>query len=224
MNLAKTMAGEDLSGELVIVDDGSTDCDYKSNAELVNSVNGVPINLLRHKKNKGKGAAVQTGFKEAKGTWIGFVDADGATAPEEILRLVKLGLSSKDLDGVFGSRIRMLGHNVDRKALRHYVGRVFATLASLLLAIPIYDSQCGCKFFRKSRILPILDICHEQGWLLDIELITIGYHKKLNFLEVPISWKDVPGAKIHLFKASLRMAYELLKMRKRLQSIGMMPR
>lgn len=205
-----------INGEIIVVDDGGTDDNYRSYLEIAESINDLPVKVVRHQKNKGKGAAIQTGFNEAEGKWIGFADADGATSADEVVRLVKIALSSNGIDGVFGSRVKMLGYNVERGFLRHLSGRIFTSLAFHMLHIPFYDSQCGCKFFRRSTCLPFLKMCEEQGWLLDIEIITLGYLNKLNFLEVPISWKDIPGSKVRLIKDSIKMAIGVWKIRKRL--------
>jgi len=207
-------------GEIIIVDDGSSITDYQSYLSLRDMGNNIPIMVLRHHKNLGKGAAIKTGFKVAKGSWIGFVDADGAISATEVIRLLEIALNSQQIDGVFGARIKMLGYCIKRKFVRHFFGRIFTTLIFLLLRIPVYDSQCGCKFFRKSKVLPFVDICKEQQYLFDIELIAMGYFNKLNFLEVPINWHEVPQGKVHFIRDGFKMLIGLWRIKRRLLNKG----
>ncbi|MHC4268248.1 MAG: glycosyltransferase [Planctomycetota bacterium] len=211
-----------LNGEIIVVDDGSTDEGCQSYLGDMISSNQIPVHIIRHKENIGKGAAIRTGFNKAKGTWIGFVDADGATSPQEVLRIIQTGLSSDDLDGVFGSRIRMLGYSIDRSLIKHLRGRFFITLMNIMINIPFYDSQCGCKFFRRSKCLPTIELCREEGWLLDIELLAIGYRNKMNFLEIPIEWKDIPGSKVRFLRDSYKMLVGGWRIRNRLKKMGIM--
>jgi len=220
--LAKKLQEEPLNAEIIVVDDGGREGDYQAYLKTASSINNLPVKIVRHDKNQGKGAAIQTGFRNASGNWIGFVDADGSTSPQEIVRVIKTALSSPDSDGLFASRILMLGYNVDRRLIRHLSGRIFTTLAWIFLDIPVYDSQCGCKFFKKDKILPFLRLCQEQGYLLDLELIAIGYLSKLNFLEVPINWRHIPGSKVNLLSDSLKMALGILKIRSRLKKLKLL--
>ena len=71
-----------------------------------------------------------------------------------------------------GSRVKLLGRSIERKIWRHYTGRIFATAASIVLGIPVYDTQCGAKLFRAG---PEIRSCFEQPfhsrWFFDVELI-----------------------------------------------------
>jgi glycosyltransferase involved in cell wall biosynthesis len=222
VELVNEISIANINCEIIIVDDGSAEDHYQIYLKSINRLSQVPINIIRHSKNMGKGASILSGFKKASGTWIGFIDADGATSPKDVLRILNIALPSDELDGVFASRIRMLGFNIERPFLRHLSGRIFATLTGVLLNIPIYDSQCGCKFFRKSKILPYLNLCKEQGYLFDIELISICYFKKLNLLEIPINWADQPGGKVNLINDGFKMAVGIFRIRERIKKMGIM--
>jgi len=220
LSLVTQMQKINLKGEIIIVDDGGSNHDYLSYSELTR-VSDIPVRVIRHNRNLGKGAAIKTGFKSAEGAWVGFVDADGATPSREVIRLIEIACAS-DFDGVFGSRILMLGYMINRKFMRHLFGRIFATITDIIFKIPIYDSQCGCKFFKKNKIAAFLELCVEKRYLFDIELIAAGYAKGLNFIEVPISWKEMPGSKVHFIKDGIKMIFGLLFIRKRLIRAGIL--
>jgi hypothetical protein len=108
-----------------------------------------------------------------------------------------------------GARIKLLGRRVVRRASRHYLGRVFATAASLTLDLGVYDTQCGAKLF---RVTPgTAEIFAERfisRWIFDVEIIArmIAVHRRRNgvpverlIYELPLQeWQDVGGSRIKL--------------------------
>lgn len=128
---------------------------------------------------------------------VGFWDADLATPLTEIGEIRRL-LRDRAFDGVFCSRIKRLGAAVDRKPLRHMLGRVFATAASLVLQLPVYDTQCGAKVIRSDVIEPIMREPFVSEWIFDLEIIL--RMKRCGFdrlYEKPVAeWTDVPGSTI----------------------------
>ena len=106
---------------------------------------------------------------------------------------------------VLGSRVKLLGLDIQRRLARHYTGRVFATFASMVLRLPIYDTQCGAKFFRVTPALrESLSQPFNSRWAFDVELIgrllTAPEPAVLSgFIEVPLKrWVDVRGSKLSL--------------------------
>jgi len=196
------------SGQLdvLFVDDGSTD----NTGQIVDvfcAAHGSGFQALHLRSNVGKGEAVRRGVLtalERNPVIVGYADADLSAPPAEILRLLSIsGASPAGVEAVIGSRVRMLGAVIDRRALRHYAGRIFATVASMLLNLPVYDTQCGVKFFRDTPSLraalaePFL-----SRWIFDVELLgrlTIGADAaaRERVIEAPLRrWRDVPGSKI----------------------------
>jgi dolichyl-phosphate beta-glucosyltransferase len=160
--------------------------------------------------NRGKAEAVRNGMLrtiasgQAKVT--GFWDADLATPLEQISDFLQLLDARADLDMVFGARVRLLGRAIHRQPLRHYLGRCFATVVSLLLRMPIYDTQCGAKLFRITPELgTVLAEPFHSRWIFDVEILARfvslyrGDHARLakEIYEFALpEWTDVAGSKV----------------------------
>jgi dolichyl-phosphate beta-glucosyltransferase len=211
---------------LLFVDDGSTD----GTARVLEQMQGEPgIEVLRFPTNLGKAEAVRRGLLhgvEEGAALLGYYDADLATPPEELVRLVERLESRPDLEFVLAARVALLGRHIQRRAVRHYLGRVFATFASLILRIPVYDTQCGAKIFRNSPALrEAIAQPFRSTWVLDVELIGRLLRGSADaepvplaaFEEVPLrEWRDVPGSRLRLrdmLRASIDLAVVAVRLR-----------
>ena len=218
--VAALVARRDLC--LVLVDDGSKD---GTRALLHRLAAQWPqqVEVLGLDQNQGKAEAVRQGLLLAtqRAPLVGFADADFATPPGELMRLLDV-LEGGEADVVLGSRVALSGHAIDRKPSRHYLGRIFGTVASLLLQASIYDTQCGAKFFRVTPLLAdALRTPFSSRWLFDVELLgrlLIGAPglpgvptERLH--EVPLRmWRDVRGSKLGA-RAMARVPLELARIR-----------
>ncbi len=179
--------------------------------------------MLDLQPNGGKAEAVRKGMlyaaKEFNPDYIAFWDADLATPLNELQDMVQW--ADKGFDVVMGLRLMRLGAKVRRKTMRHYLGRCFATTASVMLKLPVYDTQCGSKLFRKEVVEAIFPEQFITRWLFDVELLA-RYKKQYGkesaiekIYEYPLyKWEDVDGSQLKsrdFFKAPL----ELLKIRRK---------
>jgi len=161
-------------------------------------------------ENGGKAEAVRQGLLcvfEATPAYVGYWDADLATPLDTLVDFCALLDVRPDLEMVFGARVQLLGRVIERRAVRHYLGRVFATAASLLLGLPIYDTQCGAKLFRASPALhALLQEPFVTRWLVDIEILARLIQTRRGtalpqaediIYELPLpEWRDVAGSKV----------------------------
>lgn len=205
----------------IFVNDGSKDSTLKMLEDLAERY-PLKVSVLDLRPNQGKAEAVRQGLLEAyekgKDELIGFWDADLATPLETIPEMVDILRQNQDVEMVFGSRVKLLGRKIHRKAARHYLGRVFATTVSILLNLPIYDTQCGAKIFRSSEELAgLLSEKFLSRWVFDVEILA-RLIKARNFqasslesaiYELPLrKWEDVSGSKVQpadFFKAVLEV-------------------
>jgi dolichyl-phosphate beta-glucosyltransferase len=199
----------------VFVDDGSRD-NTLERLESLRAGKEDRVFVLRSPANQGKAEAVRMGINFALDTlalkqdvdYVGYWDADLATPLDAIPQLMAVLAERPDLDMVFGARIKLLGRHVHRRTTRHYLGRVFATVVSVMLRLPIYDTQCGAKIFRvrpETRALTAEPF--RTRWVFDVELLA-RYIRQLGspqaaaqrIYEYPLhTWEDVGDSKVKPF-------------------------
>lgn len=171
--------------ELLVVNDGSHD----HTAEAANQVacKHDCVRIISHSRNRGYGAALKTGFAQARGELVGFLDADGTYPPEYFPQLCREALNGAEL--VIGSR--MAGAE-SRMPLTRRVGNViFATLLSLLGWQHVTDSASGMRVFRKetlARLSPLPD-----GLNLTPVMSTRAVHEGVRMVEVAIPYSERVG-------------------------------
>jgi dolichyl-phosphate beta-glucosyltransferase len=206
--------------EFLFVDDGSSDDTLIVLNKLCEKV-GAQAAVHQMERNSGKAEAVRTGmlklFSANKYEYVGFWDADLATPLEEVNYMLDFK-KNNNKNVIIASRIKRLGASVIRKGKRHFFGRIFSTFASIILKLPVYDTQCGAKLFHNSTA----DLFRDKfvtSWLFDVEILARFRNKNglettlTEVLEVPVSsWKDVGGSKLKL-KHLIKVPFELLKIR-----------
>ena len=141
----------EIEKEYVIVDDCSTDNSINIVEQYINDNENVNVKLFSHSKNKGKGAALQTGIKEATGDYIVVQDADLEYDPQEFNLLLKPILEGF-ADVVYGSRF--IGGNPHRILFFwHTIGNKFLTfLSNFFTNLNISDMETCYKMFKKDFI------------------------------------------------------------------------
>ncbi|MBS2031441.1 MAG: glycosyltransferase [Deltaproteobacteria bacterium] len=204
--------------DVLLVDDGSID----GTASLLREISAqapARVRALILERHDGKAEAVRRGLQQGLASGyeiVGFLDADFSPLALEWLRLLGV-LRATGMRVVLGSRVRRAGAQVERLAVRHVVGRIFATAVSITLEHPFYDTQCGAKVFLDTPALRrALATPFQSRWVFDVELLS----RLLNgpdalafgdFVEVPLlRWRDVGGSKLRL-RSMLRAGIDLAR-------------
>lgn len=201
----------------LFVNDGSTD---GTEALLLELQRELPdkVHLLSLPENVGKAEAVRNGLitgLKLHPDFIAYWDADLATPLEEISPMMSLLGSQPKIDIVIGARVKLLGFEIKRRMIRHYLGRLFATCASMILKMGVYDTQCGAKIFRVTpQIESVFAKKFSSRWVFDVELIARFIRQssdnRSKIHELPLkSWADIGGSKVHP-RDFIRAFFELL--------------
>jgi glycosyltransferase involved in cell wall biosynthesis len=202
-----SIAGDNLMLEIIIVDDCSTD----GSLAIANALAAQHsmIRVLRHAKNKGKGAAIRSGISEASGDFVAIQDADLEYDPKDLVRLIEPLAAGKG-DVVIGSRFLSSGaHRV--LYFWHSVGNKFLTLLSNMLTdLNLTDMECGYKVFRKDIFKDI--IIEENRFGFEPEIVAKISTKRLRIYEMSVSYAGrtyAEGKKI-TWKDGLKAIYCIL--------------
>ena len=177
------IVNENLSIELIIVDDCSNDKSYSIALDL--EKNHSEIKVVRHDKNSGKGAALRTGFQIATGDFVAVQDADLEYDPNDLKRLI-VPLIENKADVVFGSRfLTSEAHRVLH--FWHSIGNRFLTfLSNMFTDLNLTDMETCYKVFRREIIQGIK--IKEDRFGFEPEIVAKIAHKRLRIYEMGISY------------------------------------
>lgn len=194
--------------EIIIAEDASTDGTREIAETFAKKY--LNITLTSSGKRCGKGAAIKRGIALAHGDMIGFIDADMATHPNELKKLIHEINNGADM--AIASRGLPSSNIVQQQPWhRKILGRTYSLLVRTLFGTDIRDYQCGCKLFKKCVWDNITINCNDFGF--DTELIIKAHEHGFTIKEVPIQWQNDRGSKVNPIMDSLHMFKTLLKIK-----------
>ncbi|MBN1306501.1 MAG: glycosyltransferase [Chitinispirillaceae bacterium] len=212
------------SVDFCFVDDGSGDGTAALLEEFV-AAHRERSRLIAVGSNRGKAEAVRSGvcasLENGPFDLIGYFDADLSAPLSAISGFVSVFSRKKRCRFVLGSRFRHMGVRIVRSNVRHYLGRVFSTLSSMLLDLPVYDTQCGAKLLRTETARTLFNEPFVSRWLFDVELLArmIVHYGRLatlgSVVELPLrEWDERKGSRLNWLYA-ITVPFELIKIKKR---------
>lgn len=201
--------------DVLVVDDGSTDgtaslVASRPEASPDGSVDDLTLRVMTV-PHGGKGAAVRAGMLAADADVIVFADADMATPPDQLPRLVA---ALADHDVALGSRIQPDGSDMraSQPGLRRFLGKLFHVLASIWAAGPVQDTQCGFKGFMRMAAHDLFSRQRITSIVFDVELVYLARRQRYRMAVVPIRWSDKRGSRMSARPGlAIRVAWDLLR-------------
>lgn len=195
-----------LPAEIIVVDDGSVD----GTAEAARALALPPLVELKvavHPRNRGKGAAVRTGFGQTSARWVLLSDADLSTPVEEI---EKLAAAATDSTVAIGSRAihRCLVEN-PQPWYRDAMGRIFNVMVRALVLGDIRDTQCGFKLFPGDLARALSSAQQLDGFAFDVELLLLARRWGFSIREVGVRWRHVEASRVLPVRHSSQMLRDL---------------
>ena len=208
--------------QIVFVNDFSTDATQEILSQIPHAT------TVSTPRNLGKAGAVKFGMEftirellQSTDDWIGFLDADSAFGIEDIGRICQLTQVPKfdQFAGIWASRVKMLGRNIERNEIRHYISRLIITYLSYGMREFPYDSQAGFKLFRSQYLTSTIESLQiKTRWFVDLELwlhIKKNVGDSFKIWEEPVFyWREVEESRIRVrnFLAIAKEVYSIKKL------------
>jgi dolichyl-phosphate beta-glucosyltransferase len=180
------------------------------------------VRLCKLAKNVGKGGAVRKGALRARGEYVLFADADGASQAADVALLLAAiaKVQAPSPAGPVGIAVGSRAHLAEedstaaRSPFRRFLMWCFHTLLRVLVGgLGVEDTQCGFKLFTRASAAAIFPAQHIERWAFDVELLFLGVRFGTPIVEVPITWAEVDGSKVDVVGDSLQMARDVATIR-----------
>lgn len=196
--------------EVIVVDDGSTD-GTRALARRVAEQIELPITLLCHEKNRGKGAAIRTGVLASTGDPVLLSDTDLSTPLTEWVKLAER-LPSHTVS--IGSRALDEGLVRKKQPLyRRVAGKLGNRLVRLIAVPGIKDTQCGFKLFQGDLARSLFGEARIDRFAYDMEILYLARRRGISIAEVPVLWFNSPESKVSLVRDLPQTLWDLLRIR-----------
>ncbi len=198
-------------GEVIVVDDGSTDQTARIVTEWQKQI--PTLRLVQNGQHRGKGFSVRHGMLEARARIAIFTDADLSSPIEEADKLLGV-MGGGKYEVAIGSRAvdrRLI--TVHQSRFREIAGIIFNKMVQLVTGLRFVDTQCGFKAFVVDKAKPVFEQQRIEGFGFDPEILFLAKLNGLRIVEVPVRWAHDADSRVHMVRDSLQMFWELMKIR-----------
>ena len=202
-------SGRWLPAEVVVVDDGSSDATAEV-AAAVPAAAGLSCRAVRHERNRGKGAAVRTGFAASRGALVLLSDADLSSPIAEVERLA--GAAGPGSVAVGSRAVDRALITIRQPLHRDLMGRTFNGLTRVLGLSGLHDTQCGFKLFPGPLARALAGVQRLDGFAYDVELLLLARRWGFAVREVGVRWDHVEASRVAPLTHSPQMLLDLLRL------------
>lgn len=201
------LSRRNLSYEVLVVDDGSRD----RTIQVAEAFADRGVRVIRHERNRGKGAAIKTGLLASQGAEVLLSDADASTPIEE---LAKLERRLPEAPVVLGSRA-VAGADIRQHQpfYREVMGKTFNLIIRVAGVRGLNDTQCGFKLLEGEAARRIGAALTIDGFAYDVELVFLARRLGYKVVEVGVVWVDSPDSRVDPVRSSLAMLRDVFRMR-----------
>jgi dolichyl-phosphate beta-glucosyltransferase len=215
---AAFLVRQGLTGEIIVVDDGSPD-DTESAARRAAVPAKVKRRVIRYTPNCGKGCAVRTGILATTGQYVMFTDVGLCVPFDNTMRGLEL-IRNGQCEIAHGSR--KLPDSVLLRRQRPYrrlLSWLFRKVVGLFMGIPgnLTDTQCGFKIYRGDVGRELYGECRTDGFMFDVEILLRALHKGYRVLEFPIEWRCDLDSRLHPARGAAGTLAELRTIKRELK-------
>ena len=190
---------------------------------VVNNTTDNTVNIIKNLQTKypfikytnihkviGKGGALSVGFRKAKGKYVAFMDADGASSVAQVNKLYNKISNNDDIDVVIANRYDKDSRINDLPLYRKIFSRLFNLISRYVFGLPYSDTQCGLKIFKAEHAKQFSKMIISKKWTIDLNLLLLAKHLDLNVLSVPIIWSEKGNSTLNIRKAFKEVISELI--------------
>lgn len=220
--LAKALAASGLNLTWVIADDGSDFGEIEQLERLKEKFSQIYSDLVLHahpERSRKGGAIYQSWQQYPEADYYAFVDADGAVRADELMRLLNCALDSGNPDMSFVAVRQSSGPlAVERSLLRQVSFYLFRMMVRGIVGLKCADTQCGAKVISARSYRAVSEHLMEGGFVFDVELLATLRQGAWPVTELAITWQEVSGSKLKLWKDIWTISAGLIRIRRRLNA------
>ncbi len=210
--LADFLAGK--NAEVLIAIEKSTDATLQVALDF--AATHPAFRILPGELQRGKGYAVKRGMLAARGEMVFFMDADLSVPVETVADFLAEFERDPKTDILVGNRQHPGSDIVAAQGwLRRNMGQTFNRLVRLLSGIPLRDTQCGFKAFRKRVVTDLFTAQQTDGFAFDVEILLLARRHGFQMRDLPVEWRNSIDSKVHILRDSLQMLLDVIRMRTR---------
>lgn len=206
--------------EVIAVDDGSKDKTTQTAQSYCNKYGSDKIRVLTLAKNRGKGGAIRLGMFSARGRYLLFADADGASKFSDFTKLENemknMKKDSSNRAVVCGSRAHLEEESIaQRSFFRTILMKGFHFVVWFLCVRGIKDTQCGFKLLTREAAVLLFSNLHVERWAFDVDMLFLAQYFNIPVGEVAINWTEIEGSKMVPVFSWIQMGKDIILIRLR---------